>query len=263
MTSLKSDITDVVSPAHPHDRRIGPADLKNLVTKGFDVFIALPTFSFFLVAIYPVIGLILFWVTFGLDMMQLAFPLIAGFALIGPLAAIGLYELSRRREKGLDVSLAALEDIHSPCLRGIFALGVVLMGLLFVWLTAAMSVYRLCFGNWVPASVAEFANQVLTTPAGWTMILLGCSIGLILGIIAFSISVVSIPLLLDRDVGFATAVETSVRAVLANPKTMALWGLVVAGTLLVGSLPFLIGLVVVFPVLGHSTWHLYRAVVEA
>ncbi len=263
MTSLKLDIADVVSPAHPQIRRIGPADLKDALAKGFDDFLAMPTFSLFLVAIYPVIGLLLFWLTFGLNMMQLVFPLVAGFALIGPLAAIGLYELSRRREQGLGISLAALKDIHAPCIRDITALGIVLFGIFIAWLAAAMTVYHAIFGDWVPASVAEFVHRVLTTPAGWTLIAVGCGIGLVLGIVAFAISVVSVPLLLDRDVGFATAVETSVRAVLENPRTMALWGLIVAGALMVGSLPFLIGLAVVFPVLGHATWHLYRAVVEA
>jgi uncharacterized membrane protein len=262
MTSLKLDIDDVVSPAHPNIRRIDPADLRNALAKGLDDFMAMPTFSFFLVGVYPVIGLTLFWLTFGLDMMQLAFPLIAGFALIGPLAAIGLYELSRRREQGLGISLAALKDIHFPCLRAITALGIVLMAIFFVWLAAAMAVYRMSFGDWIPPSIAEFAHQVISTPAGWFLIIVGCGVGLILAILAFTISVVSVPMLLDRDVGFVTAVETSVRAVFENPQTMALWGLIVVAALIVGSLPFLIGLAVVFPILGHSTWHLYRAVVE-
>lgn len=262
MTHLKADINDVVSRAHPIVRRIGPADLRAALAKGLDDFIAMPTFSLFLVAIYPIVGLILFWVTFGLDMMQLAFPLIAGFAFLGPVAAIGLYELSRRREQGLGISYKALKDIHSPCIRGVAALGIILMAIFFTWLGAAMEIYRQCFGDWVPPSIAEFAHQIFTTPAGWTLIVVGCGVGLLLGIVAFTISVVSVPLLLDRDVDVATAVETSVRVVLANPQTMALWGLIVAGALMIGSLPFLVGLSVVFPVLGHATWHLYRAAVE-
>lgn len=263
MMRLKYSIDDVVSPAHPIVRRIDPADLRDALAKGLDDFLAMPTFSLFLVAIYPIIGLILFWLTFGLDMMQLVFPLIVGFALIGPLAAIGLYELSRRREQGLGVSFAALKDIHFPCIRDIAALGIVLIAIFFAWLGAAMEIYRLSFGDWVPSSIVEFAHQVFTTPAGWTLIVVGCSVGLLLCIVAFTISVVSAPLLLDRDVGFATAVETSIRVVLANRQTMALWGLIVGGALMIGSLPFLVGLSVVFPVLGHSTWHLYRAAVEA
>jgi uncharacterized membrane protein len=136
------------------------------------------------------------------------------------------------------------------------------MSIFFLWLGVAMVIYRNTFGDWVPASFADFANQVLTTSTGWTLILAGCGAGLVFGVVTFAISVVSVPLLLERDVGFTTAVWTSIRAVLANPATMALWALIVAGALMLGSLPFLFGLAVVLPILGHSTWHLYRAVVE-
>jgi uncharacterized membrane protein len=262
MTSANLDIDVGVSPAHPSVRRIGPADLRDALAKGLDDFVALPTFSIFLVLIYPIVGLILFRLAFGYDMLPLVFPLIAGFTLIGPLAAIGLYELSRRREQGLDVSWEALKDFHFPCIRDIAALGVVLMGIFFAWLGAAMVIYQLTFDSWVPPTIAEFARQVFTTSSGWALIIVGCGVGFIFAVVSFTISVVSVPLLLDRDVGLATAVLTSVNAVLANPVTMALWGLIVVGALIIGSLPFLFGLAVVFPVLGHSTWHLYRKVVE-
>lgn len=262
MANVKTDINDVVGSAHPHIRRIGPADLRDVLAKGLDDFMAMPTFSIFLVIIYPIIGLILFWLTFGHDMLQLVFPLIVGFGLIGPLAAIGLYDLSRRRERGLGVSPEALKDIHLPCVRAITILGIVMMAILFAWLGTAMLIYERTFGNWTPASIAEFARQIFTTPSGWMLIAAGCGAGLLFGIVAFTISVVSAPLLFDRDVGFATAVMTSIRAVLASPAAMAIWGLIVAGALMIGSLPFLVGLAVVFPILGHSTWHLYRAVVE-
>ena len=262
MTSANLDIDVGVSPTHPSVRRIGPADLRDALAKGLDDFVALPTFSIFLVLIYPIVGLILFRLAFGYDMLPLVFPLIAGFTLIGPLAAIGLYELSRRRERGLDVSWEALKDFHFPCIRDIAALGVVLMGIFFAWLGAAMVVYQQTFGSWVPPSIAEFARQVFTTSSGWTLIIVGCGVGFLFAVVSFTISVVSFPMLVDRNVGTATAVRTSVSAVLANPVTMALWGLIVAGALMFGSLPFLFGLAVVFPVLGHSTWHLYRKVVE-
>lgn len=262
VANVKIDINDVVGRAHPNVRRIDPADLREVLAKGLDDFMAMPTFSIFLVVIYPIIGLILFWLTFGLDTMQLVFPLIVGFALMGPLAAIGLYDLSRRRERGLGVSPDALKDIHLPCVRAIIMLGIVMMAILFAWLGTAMLIYERTFGDWTPPSVAEFIRQVFTTSSGWMLIVAGCSAGLIFGVVAFTISVVSAPLLFDRDVGFATAVKTSVRAVLASPAAMALWGLIVAATLIIGSLPFLVGLAVVFPLLGHSTWHLYRAAVE-
>jgi uncharacterized membrane protein len=113
----------------------------------------------------------------------------------------------------------------------------------------------------VPVSIAEFARQVFTTSAGWELIFVGCGVGFVFAAVVLTISVVSFPMLLDQNVGAVTAVRTSVRAVLANPTTMAMWGLVVTGGLVIGALPFLVGLAIVLPVLGHSTWHLYRKVV--
>ena len=117
------------------------------------------------------------------------------------------------------------------------------------------------FGSAVSASIAEFVWQVLTTPAGWTLIIVGCGVGFVFALVVLAISAVSFPLLLDRDVGEVTAVRTSVRAFVANPATMLMWGFIVAGLLLIGSVPFFVGLAVVMPVLGHATWHLYRKVV--
>ncbi|MCK5549177.1 MAG: DUF2189 domain-containing protein [Hyphomicrobiaceae bacterium] len=243
-------------------RTIGAADLRDALVKGFDDFKAMPTFALFLVIIYPIIGLVLFRVVFGYDLLPLAFPLIAGFALLGPLAAIGLYQMSRLREQGLGVSLEALKLHRHASIGAIVTLGIVLLAIFFAWLVTAQAIYHLIFGNAVPASIAEFARQVFTTSAGWTLIFVGCGVGFVFATVVLTISVMSFPMLLDKNVDAATAVRTSVRAVLANPMTMAMWGLVVAGGLVIGSLPFLIGLAIVLPVLGHSTWHLYRKVVE-
>jgi len=259
---VKSTFDAGVSDAPLSVRRIAPSDLTDALSKGLDDFKAMPTFSVFLVLIYPIVGLILLRLTFGYDMLPLVFPLMAGFTLIGPLATVGLYELSRRREQGLDVSWEALNDFHWPCIRAILVLGLALVTLFLAWLGAASLIYQFTFGDWVPPSVSEFVRQIFTTQSGWTLIIAGWSVGFFFAVVAFAISVVSFPLLLDRDVGVVTAVLTSVRAVLANPVTMALWGCIVAGALAVGSLPFFFGLAVVLPVLGHATWHLYRKVVE-
>jgi uncharacterized membrane protein len=111
-------------------------------------------------------------------------------------------------------------------------------------------------------SVGAFVSDVLTTRAGWTMIVVGCGVGFLFAALVLTISVVSFPLLLDRDVGVEAAVATSARVVRTNPVAMAAWGLIVAAGLVVGSLPLLLGLVIVMPVLGHATWHLYRRVVR-
>jgi uncharacterized membrane protein len=262
MANADSSMESYAIQGHPGIRRISPADLKDVLAKGWDDFTTMPTFAVFLVVIYPIIGFLLFSLTFGYDMLPMAFPLIAGFALIGPIAAVGLYELSQRRERGLDVSLGSLGFLRSPALVSILMLGAVLFVIFLIWLSTARSIYAAIFDGFAPDSIPGFLQQVFTTSAGWTLILVGCGVGFLFALVAFSISVVSFPLLLDRNVGAATAVLTSIRAVLANPMTMALWGLIVAGALVIGSLPCFIGLIVVLPVLGHSTWHLYRAVVE-
>lgn len=260
--------TDIILPAEPTRdlpaiRTIGLADLKDALAKGLDDFRAMPTHVVFLSVIYPIVGIALGAATFGYDLIPLLFPLAAGFALIGPLAAIGLYELSRRRELGLDTSWKhAFDILHSPSVWGMAALGLLLLTLFAVWLAVAQAIYVAAFGIDEPVSALAFARKVLTTPEGYHLIVAGNAVGFIFAVVAFAVSVVSFPLLLDRHVGVAAAIVTSVRAVLKNPVTMAAWGLLVAIALAIGSLPFFIGLAVVMPILGHSTWHLYRKVVE-
>ena len=249
--------------AQPAIRRIRPADLKDALAKGWDDFSAMPSHAIFLCVIYPIIGIGLASLIFGYATLPLLFPLAAGFALVGPLAAIGLYELSRRREAKLETSAAnALDVLRSPSIGAIVALGLVLMVIFLAWVAAAQAIYVANFGYEPPASIQQFIRGMLTTRAGWNVILLGNAVGFLLAVLVLMISVVSLPLLLDRDVGVAVAILTSIRAVLQNPLTMALWGLIVAALLLLGSLPAFIGLAVVLPVLGHATWHLYRKVVE-
>jgi len=247
----------------PIIRTIGRADLRDALAKGLADFNAMPTHLFFLCIIYPVVTLIAARIYAGYEVLPLVFPLLAGYTLIGPLVAIGLYELSRRREQGLDISRRhAFDVLRFRSVRGIATLGAVLMAIYFVWLFAAWDIYERYFGSVEPASIAEFADQVFTTPSGWALIVVGCGVGFLFAAVVLSLSVVSFPMLLDRDVGVMTAVNTSVRAVLANQMTMAVWGFIVAGVLLIGSLLLFVGLAVSLPVLGHATWHLYRKVVE-
>ncbi|TMI99135.1 MAG: DUF2189 domain-containing protein [Alphaproteobacteria bacterium] len=252
-----------LTQAQPKIRTIGLADLTDALARGWDDFRAMPSHAVFLCLIYPIVGFVMFRLALGANVLPLLFPLAAGFALIGPLAALGLYEMSRRREQGLDVSWKhALDVFRSPSLGAIIALGLLLVAIFLVWIAVAQAIYVASFGYAPAASMPDFVNQVLTTPAGWTLAIVGNGIGFLFAVLVLTLGVVSFPLLLDRDVGVATAVLTSVRAVLANPFTMAVWGLIVAALLLLGSLPAFIGLAVVMPVLGHATWHLYRKVVE-
>jgi uncharacterized membrane protein len=249
---------------HLSIRRIGAADLKAALIKGWDDFSAMPSHALFLCLIYPIIGIALAGLTLGYALVPLLYPLAAGFALIGPLAAIGLYELSRRREAGVNVSARdALDVLHSRSIGAIIALGLLLMLLFLVWVATANAIYVANFGYAAPTSIGQFLHDVFLTSAGWNLIVIGNGVGFLFAVVALMASVVSFPLLLDRDVGAAVALTTSARAVWTNLGTMALWGLIVAGLLFLGSLPAFLGLTVVVPVLGHATWHLYRRVIEA
>ena len=252
------------APAELTIRRIGIADLKDALRKGTDDFLATPTHALFLGAIYPIVGLLLARLAFGYSILPLLYPLSAGFALVGPLAALGLYELSRRREAGLEVSAThALDVLKSSSIGAIIALGFLLLVLFGLWMITANAIYIATFGYAPPASFGGFIRDVFTTEAGWRMIVAGNIAGFFFAVLALVISVASFPLLLDRDVGAAVALGASIRVVLDNPVTMAVWGLIVAVLLLIGSLPFFLGLAVVVPILGHATWHLYRRTVEA
>jgi uncharacterized membrane protein len=246
----------------PRVRKIGFADLGDALRRGLADFAAIPTHAIFLCLIYPVAGLFLARLAFGYDLLPLLYPLAAGFALVGPFAAIGLYELSRRREQGLEPSWTdAFDVVRSPSFGAIAALGILLLLIFFTWLAVAQAIYVAAFGHAAAASIPEFISRVLRTPEGWMLIVVGNAVGFLFALMVLTISVVSFPLLLDRDAGAADAVLTSMRVVSRNPVVMAVWGLIVAVSLAIGSLPFFLGLAVVIPVLGHSTWHLYRKAV--
>jgi len=244
-------------------RKIGMADLGDALRLGWEDFKAVPSHAIILCVIYPVLGLVLFRMVLGYSVLPLLFPLAAGFTLIGPFAALGLYELSRRRERGEEA--AAWDAIHvlrAPSFGAMLELGVLLLVLFGTWIAAADAIYIATFGHTPAASIPDFAARVLTTPEGWSLIIVGCGVGFLFAVVALCVSVVSFPLMLDRHATAIDAIRTSLRAVMKNPFAMAAWGLIVAALLVIGSLPFFVGLAVVLPVLGHATWHLYRKVVE-
>lgn len=246
----------------PAIRRIEPVDLKDVLVRGLRDFGEYRTDVLFLCLIYPVVGLVLSRLAFGHEMLPLLFPLASGFALIGPIAAVGLYEMSRRREQGIHINWGdAFGVVRAPGFGAILVLGLVLLTIFLFWLLVAYAIYELTLGPEPPASIGAFVRDTFTTGAGWAMIVVGCGVGFLFALLVLAISVVSFPLLLDRDVGLYTAVKTSIRAVAENPGPMAIWGLIVAGGLVIGSIPLFLGLIIIMPVLGHATWHLYRKVV--
>ncbi len=244
-------------------RKIEPSDCFAALKEGLDDFIAMPTHPAFVGFFYALAGVALVWLTSFGNALHLVFPLAAGFALIGPFVAIGLYEMSRRRERGLEASWRdAFAALRSPALPSIIALGLLLLAIFAAWIGAAHLLYVRLYGPTPPAALTPFVFDVLTTSRGLTLIVLGGLIGFGFAVLTLCISVVSFPLMLDRDVGLVPAVGASLRTARDNPGVVALWGLIVAAALILGSLPLFIGLAVVMPILGHATWRLYRKAIE-
>ncbi|CAM5642379.1 hypothetical protein MAUB1S_11067 [Mycolicibacterium aubagnense] len=257
----------VMAGAHglelPTVRRITISDLFDALKRGAEDFWAKPSHYVFLGLIYPIVGLILTEWSSGTNAIQLIYPLMTGFALVGPFAAIGLYEMSRRRERGMDTSWKRALDVrHSPALPSIAVIGIMLMAIFLLWLFTAQSIYTAYFGEQPPVAMGTFIRDVLTTGQGLGLILWGNLTGFLFALVVLATTVIAFPLLLDRDVGVVSAIDTSVRAVVMNPVPMLAWGLIVAVLLVIGSIPVFAGLAIVMPILGHATWHLYRKVVE-
>jgi len=249
-------------------RKIGFADLSDALARGWEDFSAHRTDVMVLCVLYPVLGLVLTRAAIGANVFALLFPLVAGFALLGPLAGTGLYEMSRQRERGLEVSWRTpFAVLHAPALGAIAVLGLGLAALFVLWLQAALALWNGLFGNTQTATIGDFVHLVLTTQNGWALIVLGNAVGALFAAVALAIGVVSFPLLIDQPPGRTTgeqlslAMVTSLRAIALNPWPVLAWGVIVGVSLLVAALPLFLGLPVAFPVLGHATWHLYRKMV--
>lgn len=246
----------------PKAETLTTEDIREALRLGYADFEAARADVMFICLVYPVIGVMLAAVGFNANLLPVVFPVAAGFALLGPLAAVGLYEVSRRREAGETVSwLAALGVIRSPNFGAIVVLGLYLAAVFLVWVVVAHMIWLLTLGPDQPETVSAFLGQVFATGAGWAMIAIGMGVGFCFALVVLATSVVSFPLLLDRNVGVPIAVRTSLDVFRANPRVISTWGGVVAALLFLGSIPAFVGLVIVLPVLGHATWHLYRRAV--
>lgn len=248
--------------AQPKINEIGAADIRAALRKGAQDFVALRSDVITVMALYPVIGFILAVWAFNAGQIHLLFPLAAGFPLVGPVAAIGLYEMSRRRELGEETDWrAALTTLRGRVLGPVLMLGLLLMAIFVTWLFAAHAIWAATLGPEPQESLRAFLSATFTTGAGWAMIILGCGVGFVFAAVVLCISIVSFPMLIDRPVGVPVALATSIAVARKNLGTTALWGLVVAVSLLLGSIPVFAGLIIVLPILGHATWHLYRRAV--
>lgn len=248
--------------AGPVIRTIQLSDLHDALRCGWEDFKAVPSHAIILCVIYPVLGLVLARVVMGYSVLPLLFPLAAGFALVGPFAALGLYELSSRRERHEPASAwDAMEVVRSPSFGAMLGLGTLLLALFVTWVATAQAIYVAAFGYEGVTGLSDLMTRVLTTEQGWWLIVVGCGTGFLFALAALCLSVVSFPLMLDRHVGAFEAMSTSLRVVARNPLPMAAWGLIVAVLLALGTIPAFLGLAVVVPLLGHATWHLYRKVI--
>src|ERR1700752_2333503 len=266
-TQYQGNVTNVGgadAAGAPVVRTIGISDLHRALKLGWEDFKAVPSHAIILCVIYPVLGLVLARLVHGYSVLPLLFPLAAGFALIGPFAALGLYEMSRRRENGQPASAwDAMEVFRSPSFGAMLGLGALLLALFVIWIATAQAIYVAAFGYEPAAEIPDFVRRVLTTSQGWWLIVVGCGVGFLFALAALCVSVVSFPLMLDRHAGVLESIVTSLRVAAVNPIPIAAWGLIVAVLLVVGSIPFFLGLAIVIPLLGHATWHLYRQVIVA
>jgi uncharacterized membrane protein len=239
------------------------SDLRQALKEGYADFNARPTFGAFLFLVYPLFALLYTLFLRGGNLPYLAFPMIAGFTLLGPVVSVALFEMSRRRERGLDCTWRdAFGFVHSATFAPILGLSLVMMVLYVAWLLLAESLYFGLFGANPPATFGDFLERLVTTRPGFALILYGNVTGALFAFAALAISVVAFPLLLDKPVSLLTAMGTSIRAVASNMAVMLLWGLIVAVLLALGAAIFLLGLAAVLPILGHATWHLYRKLIE-
>lgn len=253
-------VTEAVDGVASHDlspplvRDLTTQDIRDALRKGAADFAASRSDVLFLVIIYPVIGALLIFIAFNQGLLPILFPMAAGFALLGPLAGIGLYEMSRRREAGIDASWGAvLGSLRSRVMGPELVLGAYLLGIFIIWIYVADAIFQATLGPELPTSIGAFIRDVFTTGAGWAMIVIGMAVGFLFAAVVLVMSLVSFPMLIDRPVGLPVAVSTSIAVARRNPRVVAGWGLLVAVSLAVASIPLFLGLIVVMPVLGHAT----------
>lgn len=243
-------------------RRIVTADAAAALREGWRDFLAKPSHNLFLALIYPAAGAGLVWLASGGAALVLLWPLVSGFALIGPVAAIGLFELSRRRERG---EPARWTDVAAPFRRpsrgATIRISLTLFALFLLWLLAAREIAGATIGD-APADLSTLVAQAFGTATGRGLLILGNAAGFVFACLALAIGAFSLPLAIDGERSARRAMSASALAVVANYRVMALWGAIVGLGLLAGTLLGLVGLAVALPVFAHATWRLYRRAFE-
>lgn len=229
--------------------------------KGWQDCLRTPGVSFAYGVLAAVTGYVITWGLFAFDLAYLVLPFVAGFLIVGPILAVGLYEASRRSEQGLGTTLPEALAAFTRNLSQISLMGMALLLLMIFWARVAAILFFLYFGLEPP----DFANLFVATflsAGSWPFLVIGSAIGGVFAFVAFSISVVSIPLLLDRpEANVIEAIATSVRAVQANFLPLLLWAALIVVFTLAGLVTLYLGLIVTLPLIGHASWHAYRDIV--
>lgn len=245
-------------------RTISHEDLSYSLRRGLDDFLTFRGDIVFAGVVYTVIGLAAVVMTTSSPLMPFFVPVVAGVGLLGPVAAVGFYELARRREAGQrDVHWFNFLDVRKrPSADEMGIVAGMLLLIFFLWLLAAGALYAALFGWATPQSIPDFLATIFTTPRGWALIVAGGAVGAIFGWIVLALSVVSLPMLVDSNISAPEAVSASWRAVHANKGEMIRWGIIVGALLVLGSIPLFVGLAFVLPWLGYATWHLYTRLID-
>ena len=241
--------------------KISTKDIWGSLHLGWKDFLQKPSHYFFAITLYPFMGMVLYFFMAGENWIQLLFPMLTGFALLGPFVALFLYEVSRRLEKGLEPSWAeGFNSIKSSAILEILILGVMLAGLFCAWMVTASTLYTFLYGNEYPVSIYDFFMDVISTRRGWILITVGNGLGFCFALFALCTTVVAFPLMLEHEVSAFSGIKASMQAVKVNPVPLILWGGIICSGLFLGSIFVLVGLILILPVFGHATWHIYRKV---
>jgi uncharacterized membrane protein len=247
-------------------RKLSARDLNLSLREGWKDFLSMRGDLIFVGLLYPLIGTVTAAVALGYNVLQLFFPIAAGISLLGPIVAVGFYELARREEAGLHSNWSHFFDVvKRPSADGLGAVAVLLVLIFALWMAAAEGLYAALWGMTGMApmdSIGAFLSRLFTTSEGWALIIIGNLVGAIFAVLVLAISFVSLPMLVDCNIEARTAVATSIRAFRANMGMMIRWGITVGFLLVLGSIPLFIGLAVVLPWMGYATWHLYTHVID-
>lgn len=247
----------------PKIQKLSMDDIRAALSLGWQDVLKFRSDVLALVVIYPLIGFALAFLAFEQALLPMLFPMAAGFALLGPVASIGMYEISRQNEENASASWgSALSALRGRVVGPVMTLGFFMLGWFMLWMAAAFAIYSVTLGPAMPTSTMGFISDVFTTSAGWSMIMAGMAVGAFFAVVVLLVSAIGFPMLIDRPVGLPVAVVTSASVVRQNLMPMIGWGVTVAVLLALASIPVFLGLILVLPWLGHATWHLYRMAVS-